>query len=60
MVVLEIPHWFTGPAAIIFEKYCNIPDPVEAIECMKTRLKNEFGLQNLTVKKMLDQMPEGP
>ena len=60
MVVLEIPHWFTGPAAIIIEKYCNIPDPVEALERMKSHLKNEFGRQNLTAKKMLDQMLEGP
>ena len=60
MIVLEIPHWFTGPAAIIIEKYCNIKDPVEAVERMKKHLKNEFGRQNLTAKKMLDQLLEGP
>ena len=60
MVALEIPHWFTGPAAIIIEKYCNIKDPVEAVERMKTHLKAEFGRQNLTAKRMLDQVLEGP
>ena len=59
MVVLEIPHWFTGPAAIIIEKYCNIKDPADAVERMKKHLKSEFGRQNLTAKKMLDQLLEG-
>ena len=60
MVVLEIPHWFTGPAAIIIEKYGNIQDPSEALRRMKEHLRSEFGRQNLTAKKMLDQLLEGP
>ena len=60
MAVLEIRHWFEGPAKVVVDQYCNESDPIQALKDMKAHLRSEFGRRNHSAKQMLDEILSGP
>ena len=56
---LELRHWFCGAALTVCSLYESEADPSVALAKAKSHLKREFGRQNVSAQKMLNDILAG-
>ena len=59
MKLMELGHWFDGPAAEIIEAYSSMPDPDSAYGTALSRLNNLFGQNSDAAMPLLKQVSTG-
>ena len=56
MKLSELPHWFSGTAGLIVDRFTGESDTSRALEDAFKALKKEYGRQRLTAKQMLNEL----
>ena len=59
MRVAEMPHWFTGNAGLIVDRFVSEPDATKGLSLALKALKKEFGRKTATAKQMLQELLAG-
>ena len=59
MRVAELPHWFTGNAGLIIDRFTSEPDATKGLSLALKALKKEFGRKTATAKQMLQELLGG-